>query len=159
MNTPGVSPRPATLEDIGKILKIENLSFPEPWSEANFVSEIKKPYSKFLVLTDDETDEVILGYMIYWLQGEGTSLLTLGIHPEWRGFGFAKMLLTLMINDTVKQELPKITLEVRASNLGAIKLYEQMGFKKIHMRPQFYQDGENAWVMELKTSEIQAMLQ
>lgn len=154
-----VSPRPATPEDLPQILKIEALSFPQPWSESNFVAEMNKPYSNFIVLTDDETDSVVVGYIVYWAQGEGASLLTLAVDPKWRGFGFGQKLLHLMLNDIVKQEIPKITLEVRKSNEGAIRMYEKVGFKTLHVRPGFYQDGEDALIMELKTSNAPAFLQ
>jgi ribosomal protein S18 acetylase RimI-like enzyme len=59
----------------------------------------------------------------------------------------------------VREEIPRTVLEVRASNGGAIRLYEKAGFKKTHERKGFYSDGETAWVMELKTSDITTLLQ
>jgi ribosomal-protein-alanine N-acetyltransferase len=154
-----VSIRPVTLDDLTQILKIENLSYPSPWTPLQFQTELTTAHSKFLVLTDDETDEFIVGYVIYWVQVEGVSLLNVTIHPEWRGLGSAQRLMRAMINETVRDEIPKIVLEVRPSNSGAIKLYTRLGFKKTHERKNFYHNGETAIVMELKTSELSAMIQ
>ena len=100
-----------------------------------------------------------MGYIIYWVQAEGVSLHNVTVHPDWRGFGNAEKLLRAMINETVRDEIPKIMLEVRASNKAAIRLYERIGFKKAHERKLFYQDGETAWVMQLKTSEWSGVIQ
>ena len=151
--------RPATSDDFPQILKIENLSYPEPWTPVQFEAELALPYSRFLVLTDDETDEFVLGYIVYWVQVEGVSLLNVSVHPEWRGLGNAERLMRAMINEAVRNEIPKVILEVRPSNTGAIQLYESLGFKRTHERKSFYKDGESAWVMELKTSDLSGIVQ
>jgi ribosomal-protein-alanine N-acetyltransferase len=154
-----VSLRPASLDDLAQISKIESVSYPIPWTREQFEQELNTKQARFLVLTDDETDEFVVGYIIYWVQAEGVSLLNVAVHPEWRGLGNAQKLMRAMVNETVKDEISKITLEVRASNLGAIRLYQNSGFKKTHERKSFYANGETAFVMELKTSELSAMIQ
>jgi hypothetical protein len=59
-NLKAISVRPATSEDLPAILEIERESHPEPWSEIHFQKEMDTPYSRVLVLTDDETDSVVL---------------------------------------------------------------------------------------------------
>jgi ribosomal-protein-alanine N-acetyltransferase len=149
-----VSARQATLEDLEQMAAIESECYPEPWSEQAFAQEMSKKYARVMVLTDDETDTIVVGYIVYWIQAEGVSLHNIAIHPKWRGFGFARELMRLMINETVREEIPKITLEVRASNKAAIALYASLGFNKTHERPSFYRNGETAIVMEIKTSEV-----
>jgi len=151
--------RPATEEDMDAILAIENASYPKPWGRAQFEHEWSLPYSRFLALTDDETDSLVIGYLVYHLQAEAVSLLNLSVSPEFRGLGFGRMILSAMIREAVREEIPRTLLEVRASNGGAIRLYEKAGFKKTHERKGFYSDGETAWVMELKTSDITTPLQ
>lgn len=160
MNTSkSMSLRPATQEDLAAILTIEKECYPEPWTEAHFRQEFEIPYSRVLVLTDDETDSIVLGYLVYWLQAEGTSLLNVAVGPKWRGLGLSRTLLSAMINETVREEIPRIILEVRASNQHAIAVYEHIGFKRTHERKEFYSNGESAIVMELKTSDIPPLLQ
>jgi len=149
-----VSLRPAVAEDFEQMAAIEKESYPDPWSLDHFVAESKKPYSRMLVLTDDETDTFVVGYIIYWVQVEGVSLLNVTVHSKWRGLGFAQKLMHTMINETVRDEISRIVLEVREGNTGAIRLYEKLGFKKTHERKNFYQNGETAIVMEVKTSEL-----
>ena len=154
-----MSLRPATPDDLPLVLEIERESYPEPWNEVHFTKELQTPYSRFLVLTDDETDSVVLGYIVYWLQAEGASLLNVAVAQKWRGLGLARLLLSSMINETVREEIPRIVLEVRESNQKAIAVYGHLGFEKTHERKNFYSDGETAWVMELKTSDITSPIQ
>lgn len=153
------SPRLASSEDLEQILTIEKQCYPEPWSADHFVVEIERTISRVLVLTDDETDSIVIGYIVYWLQTEGASLLNVSIDPKWRGLGFAQRLMQIMIKEVVREEIPRLILEVRKSNQSAISLYQKIGFKTTHTREKFYKDGEAALVMELKTSDIQTLIQ
>ncbi len=154
-----VSLRPATPDDVAQMLQIEKMSYPEPWNSTQFLEEMNKSYSRVLVLTDDETDEFVAGYIVYWVQVEGVSLHNVAVDVKWRGLGFAKKMLHAMINEAVRDEIPKVILEVRVSNTGAIHLYQQLGFIKTHERQKFYKDGEAALVMELKTSDLSTTIQ
>jgi ribosomal-protein-alanine N-acetyltransferase len=148
------SVRPACSDDLEQMLVIEQSSYPEPWSYDHFISELQKPYARVLVLTDDETDSIVLGYIVYWLQAEGASLLNICVNPKWRNLGFSKLLMRTLINEVVREEIPTIHLEVRESNAAAIALYQSLNFKQTHTREHFYRDGENALVMEIKTSDL-----
>jgi ribosomal-protein-alanine N-acetyltransferase len=154
-----ISIRPASVDDFEQMVELEKDTGSDPWSFDHFVSESQKPYSRMLVLTDDETDSFVVGYIIYWIQVEGVSLLNIHVNSKWRGLGLAQRLMHAMINETVRDEIPRIVLEVREGNDGAIRLYEKLGFKKTHERPKFYSSGETAIVMEIKTSDLNGTVQ
>lgn len=156
---PSLSPRPACPDDLDQVEAIEAQSTPNPWSREGFEKELSTPWARFLVLTDDETDSKVFGYINYWLQVEGVSLLNIAIAPEWRGLGLSRRLMALLINEAVREEIPRIVLEVRESNLPAIRLYESCGFKTTHERRDFYSNGESALVMEIRTEGIETPIQ
>ena len=156
---PRVSARPAVEDDLKQILRIEAQCYPEPWKIAHFEEEFKKPFTRAIVLTDDETDSIVIGYIVYWLQAEGVSLLNIAVDPHWRGFCFGMKLMQTMIKEAVKEDIPRIILEVRKSNQAAIDLYTRIGFKVCHERKNFYSNGETALVMEIKTSEASGTIQ
>ena len=156
---PSVSPRPVVDEDLKQILSIEIQSYPEPWKLGHFEEELKKAYTRAFVLTDDETDSIVIGYIVYWMQAEGVSLLNIAVDPKWRGFGFGMKLMHVMIKEAVKEDISRIILEVRESNKSAIELYSTIGFKVTHSRKNFYSNGETALVMEIKTSEASGTIQ
>ncbi|OFZ78631.1 MAG: ribosomal-protein-alanine N-acetyltransferase, partial [Bdellovibrionales bacterium RIFOXYD1_FULL_44_7] len=120
-----------------------------------FKAELEKPYSRFLVLTDDETDKQILGYIVFWLLFDECQVLTLAVDPESRGRGYAKLLIRQAIKEAVKKDVRKITLEVRKSNLPAINLYQQFGFVVSRVLKSFYSNGEDAYLMTLDLEQNQ----
>jgi ribosomal-protein-alanine N-acetyltransferase len=66
----------------------------------------------------------------------------LGIHPDYQGQGLGKTLLYSLLKLAHQRQLEWATLEVRASNLVAISLYQKLGFKEAGRRPGYYQDPE-----------------
>jgi [ribosomal protein S18]-alanine N-acetyltransferase len=141
--------RPATLEDVPKIFQIETQVHPSPWTEVHFQEELTKPYSHFLVFTDDETDLLISGYLIFWTLFDEAQILNLAVAIDYRGLGLAKSLVRKAITLAQNKNLKKITLEVRKSNSPAIHLYQNMGFSIVHIRKNFYQNGEDAYQMAI----------
>src|SRR4051812_29813640 len=86
----GYSLRPATSDDVQKIVEIERRVHIAPWSVENFNSEFSKPYSQFLVCTDDETDTEVTGYVISWHLFNECQILNLAVDLPFRGVGLAK---------------------------------------------------------------------
>jgi ribosomal protein S18 acetylase RimI-like enzyme len=92
-----------------------------------------------------EIDHSWCGWYLATKQGEDFELLFIYSAPHARGRGIGKQLLSDLIKKVRKNSAgAKIFLEVRSSNLIAIKLYEQMGFVKITTRSRYYSDGEDA---------------
>jgi ribosomal-protein-alanine N-acetyltransferase len=156
---PPVSLRPAVTDDLKQMLEIEVQSYPEPWKKTHFLDEMQKRHARILVLTDDDTDSIIIGYIIYWIQAEGVSLVNVAVDPKWRGFGFGMKLMQAMVKEAVHEDISRIVLEVRESNASAIALYHTIGFKVTHTRKGFYSNGETALVMEIKTSDAPRVVQ
>lgn len=121
----------------------------EPWTESHFKAEFEKPYSETLILTDDETDEEVFGYVCFWLlEGEG-EILNIGVDLDRRGMGWGEKLARSAIKLMAKADVKKIRLNVRKSNEAAIQLYHKLGFSIGHIRKDFYQDREDAYEMLL----------
>lgn len=141
--------RPATSDDLGRIVEIEKRVQRAPWTREHFEKELEKPYSRALVMTDDETDEKILGYIVYWLLLEDCQILTLAVDLPYRGLGLARQMVRFAAGEAMKAKFPKMQLEVRKSNLPAIQLYQSAGFSITQIRKSFYSDGEDAYQMSL----------
>lgn len=73
-------------------------------------------------------------------------ILTLGVLPEYRRLGIATLLLTECEKE-IGYHAP-IKLSVRASNLPAIRLYQQHGYCQVDVWKNYYRDGEDGWVFE-----------
>jgi ribosomal-protein-alanine N-acetyltransferase len=77
---------------------------------------------------------------------EGFSwIATIGVAPENRRRGIGRSLLRACEE---KLKTPRVRLSVRASNDGAIRLYEQEAYRRIEVWQSYYNDGEAAIVME-----------
>lgn len=143
----GFSIRPATSDDFEQILTIERAAYPFPWTQQAFLEELQKPFSKFLVLTDDATDSVVSGYVVFWMLFDEVHLLNVAVAQEWKGLGIGKLLVRQAMNEAIHKEFKRIFLEVRKSNQAAIGLYQKLGFFIDHVKKNFYENGEDAYFM------------
>lgn len=141
------SPRPAAREDIPKVAEIEARSIPSPWSQHAFAAELEKRHAHFWVVTDNETDEEVLAYVVFSFPAEQAHIQTIAVHPAHRRQGLAQFLLRKLISFVMQHHGESIILEVRKSNTAAIQLYQNLGFVVIHAMKSFYPDGEDAYSM------------
>jgi len=141
--------RPAVVEDLNQILAIEREAYKSAWTYEGFLSEIEKPYAQFLVLTDDESDSVILGYVIFWVIDHQGRILNIAVNPKFRKKGFGDKILRFVTNQSLSEGAESIELEVRVSNEPAIQLYQKLGYFVEYLRKRFYSDGEDAYLMRL----------
>lgn len=149
MPVQGFSIRPVTEDELPKVFEVELRSHLAPWNLESLRAELTKPFSRFLVMTDDETDEQIAGYIVFWLMMEEAQILNLVVDLDFRGRGFAKEMLRCVVNQAVKSGAKRITLDVRKSNAGAIQLYQAAKFSITQVRKGFYGNGEDAYMMSL----------
>ena len=98
-----LSVRPATVEDLSSLVRIENQVHVSPWSDESFQSELEKPYSHTLVLSDDDTDSVLAGYVVYWLMFDDCEILNVAVDLPYRGLGFAEKLIRTVVAAVMKQ--------------------------------------------------------
>ncbi|MEN9819393.1 MAG: ribosomal protein S18-alanine N-acetyltransferase [Bacillota bacterium] len=138
--------RPATMQDLATILKIENLSFASPWTEAHFQYELKEnPYAFMFVA---EAEGHVVGYIDFWITFQQAQINNIAVIPALRHQGIGRVILMDAIQRIAKAGCETITLEVRVSNHIAQKLYAKHGFKALLKKPHYYADGEDALLME-----------
>ena len=143
-----ISYRPASSDDISAILEIENKTNQMPWTEAQFISSMEVGH--FSVVLHEKNN--IQGFAIYSPIVPESHLLNIAIDPAHQGKGLGDKLLQPVIFQTKTMGVQVISLEVRVSNLPAIKLYEKRGFLKDAIRPNYYSGPpkEDALLMSLK---------
>ena len=129
--------------DLPRVLGIERRAFPTPWSLAMFVLELSKPSGICLAAVQPPA---LVGYLICARYDEAYHLMNIAVDPDRRRQGIARTLLEAMLERGGHDA--NYTLEVRVSNLGAIALYEQYGFRNVGTRRRYYADnGEDAIIM------------
>ena len=127
------------------VVLIENESFKAPFKKENFEYELKEnPFSKFYGVTEDNK---LVGYIIFWITFNTSTLCKIAVQKSKRNRGFAGFLMKNMEKMLLENEVESMTLEVRKSNESAINLYKKFGFKEITIKPKYYDDGEDAIYM------------
>lgn len=140
--------RKMVVNDLEEVCKIEQESFSMPWTKEAISDSLKNENNVYLVA---EYAGRIAGYCGMWnIAGEG-QINNVAVDKAYRGKGIASKMMKVFIEEGRKKNLIEFTLEVRESNLAAIRLYEKAGFQKEGMRKDFYDSPkENAVIMWLR---------
>lgn len=126
---------PMAEDDIPHLARLESVCFSSPWSEDGLREELQNPNAVFLVAKRGET---IVGYLgFYHVLDEG-SIANVAVFPESRRSGVASALLQAVIDYAYGHGIARMTLEVRPSNMAALRLYESFGFTEVGRRRRFY---------------------
>ena len=134
------------LRDLDEIERIEQASYPTPWSRSMFATELAKPSSLSLGAIDESGE--LVGYLVLSRYVDAWHVMNLAVTEPYRRRGVARTLLDRLFDVTAADERRGYTLEVRVSNEGAIKLYEAMGFVSRGVRRGYYTDNrEDALIM------------
>jgi ribosomal-protein-alanine N-acetyltransferase len=143
--------RDATARDLPRIIEIERLAFPAPWTLASFQRELTLPFSRImLAITGEGADPSIAGFLCRWLIADECHILNIAVHPDSRRLGIGSILMTEAINEAKATGTNVVTLEVRRSNLAARQLYRKFEFEERRLRRHYYGPGEDAIIMELR---------
>lgn len=164
--------RPAVRTDLERIVQIEHESFPTPWPYDLLVDHLRQ--EGFLVA---EVGGYLVGYIIVGMKipsffsrlerrtmqlftGEEHEepqighIMNIAIDPKYRKLGLAKALLRAGIAYLKQFQSEEIELEVRIDNAAAIALYERFGFTIKDQISNYYSDGDDAYLMNVKTSAL-----
>ncbi len=139
--------RKAVTYDARGLAEIEKRCFSVPWSEASLYETVSEKTSSFFVADDNGE---LAGYIgAYFVLDEGY-ITNIAVLPEYRRRGIAEKLIRSLIAEAEAREASFLTLEVRAGNAPAIKLYEKLGFGRVGVRRGFYTEPcEDAQLMTL----------
>jgi [ribosomal protein S18]-alanine N-acetyltransferase len=137
---------PMRFEDVPAVHEIERMSFRTPWPAYAFEQELRgNRLARYVVA---RAGDRVVGFAGIWLMVDEAHVTTFGVHPDWRRQGIGRHLLLNLAELSVAIGARRMTLEVRASNLGAQALYRSFGFEIAGRRHRYYSDdGEDALVM------------
>lgn len=131
--------------DLAAIEEIEQRAYPTPWSRSMFASELAKPTSICLGAFEGLD---LIGYVINSRYVDAWHVMNVAVDPDHQRRGVASQLLERLFELTRDDERRGYTLEVRVSNEGAVRLYEQLGFEARGIRRGYYTDNrEDALIM------------
>ena len=139
---------PMTAAHLPEVAALEKVCFPaDPWSEELFRTALEHP--RIILLVAEGEDGGVLGYAVLSAVLDEGNLDNIAVAPHCRRQGVADALLSAL-TDAGRTNLSVLLLEVRASNLPAIALYEKHGFVPVGRRKNYYDaPREDAILMTL----------
>jgi ribosomal-protein-alanine N-acetyltransferase len=135
---PEVHIRPMMEIDLAEVAAIELKSYAFPWSENIFRDCLRVGYTcRSLDLAGQ-----VIGYGVMSLGAGEAHILNVCVQDEFRCVGFGRRLLEHLLERAAASGVAEAFLEVRPSNLSAIRLYQHLGFEQIGIRRGYYQAPE-----------------
>ena len=134
----------AAARHLPQVERLEQRCFSVPWTEAQLRAQL--PDDRHVFLVAERGDEV-LGYVgLMHVLDEGY-ISNVAVSPDCRRQGIGAALIAELTRRAGRLELSFLTLEARASNAPAIRLYEKMGFRQVGRRKRYYQRPEEDAVL------------
>ena len=119
----------------------------KPWSYDTFADCTTAPYFGVLAIKDDQ----VVGYALVLEVVDEATLMDIAVDKRHRQEGIGRTLVDYVKQHAQQNKMSSMWLEVRASNVGAINLYENAGFEHIEVRKGYYQTAkgkEDAKIMK-----------
>ncbi|RJP53489.1 MAG: ribosomal-protein-alanine N-acetyltransferase [Anaerolineaceae bacterium] len=140
--------RKMTLDDLEQVVAIDQVSFSLPWPPRSFQFELTDNEASRCWVAD--LDGRIIAVLVGWFIVDEFHIATIATHPEFRGQGIGRRLLLHVLGSAKEEGAIRAFLEVRESNLIALKMYRDLGFVEDGRRVKYYKDnGEDAILMSL----------
>lgn len=136
----------ADIDDLDSICYLDSEYEHEQYSIDSIRASLSDDKVITFIALEDKTP---IGYVSYMYCCENADLIKIVVAKNYRGRGIGRLLMQESIIELQKMAISKIILEVRKTNKSAKVLYEKIGFKKIHERQKYYDDGEDADIYRL----------
>ena len=158
---------PLTISDMDDIMALEATCFALPWPRSAYRHELtQNANSYFLAIrpADGMPADLphLLAYGGFWKLYEEAHICTIASHPGHRGRGLGEWLLLHLLDLAQSVGAEVATLEVRAGNATAQRMYRRTGFTRAGLRRRYYSNnGEDALIMTtpaMTLPEMQVLL-
>ena len=125
------------------------------WQFDSFKEEIGKDgHFGFVAVCGGELLGFVCAMRTFGESGEDFNILNIAVKEGQEGKGFGAKLMDAVKAVAIRENISKLWLEVRESNIRAIKFYEFLGFKTDYIRKHYYSNGENAIIMSSQTKTL-----
>ena len=135
-----------TLDDFYQIKDVLISDFDDFWNVNTLEQELTNENSNYLVA---KIENQIVGFAGIKSVLDEADIMNIVTKKDKRNLGIGSALLEKLLNVAKEKEIKKITLEVNESNISAIHLYKNFGFKEISIRENYYNKTDNALIMQL----------
>ena len=123
--------------DLEGVLEVEQESFTNPWTREMYAWELQNR-SVCHIYVVRTPEHPVAGFCAFWLVFDEIHINNVALRPALRGRGLGTALIRRVFDEAARLGAKRATLEVRASNLGARRLYERLGFYLSGTRRNYY---------------------
>lgn len=142
--------RIAKSSDLDDIYELDMQTFAMPWSKEALSYDILENDNAFVIVAEYEGE--FAGYADIWTVLDEADFNSIAVRVDFRRKGIGDAIMLAMTEMLSANGVATINLEVRVSNMPAIKLYKKYGFNECGVRPGYYLDnGEDALIMKRET--------
>ena len=132
-----------------------------PWSRDLFASELKQKNSRCVAAVSARS--VVAGFACLMWSGADAHVTNIAVDVHFRRDKVATRLMLALFEASESFGADDLTLEVRATNRAAQRLYHQFGFVPEGIRPKYYRElNEDAvimWTHNVRTPEFRERIQ
>lgn len=140
--------RVMTQDDIPAVSELDRQIFPDMQMPTNFENELKNCLAHYLVACEFDLPESknscmgsIIGYAGLWIMISEAHIVNIAVNCNYRRRGLGELLLIALIELALDMNCNMMTLEARASNITAQRLYQKYGFTFRGIRKGYYNDN------------------
>ncbi len=133
--------------DLNSCIDLDQLTLNGIWNKEQWKIELSDPKRICIGLIKNEK---LIGFSCGWIVLDEIHITIFAIHPCYQGKGLGRFLFSSFLNIIKYKKIQTVRLEVKGSNVTAIKFYQRLGFKKVAHRANLYQDGSDGLIYELK---------
>ena len=143
MHEPRADPIPFWIDPLGGepdldgVLAVEAESFTNPWTRDMYAWELQNRAVCHIYVART-ADCAVAGFCAFWLVFDEIHVNNVAIRPQYRGRGMGTAVMHHVLAEARRLGAKRATLEVRASNEPARRLYERLGFYVAAVRPNYY---------------------
>jgi ribosomal-protein-alanine N-acetyltransferase len=124
-------------DDLNGVLHVESESFTNPWTREMYTWELQNR-SVCHIYVVRTADCPVAGFCAFWLVFDEIHINNVAVLPPFRGLGIGTALMRHVLEEGRKLGAKRATLEVRASNAIALRVYERLGFYVAATRRNYY---------------------
>ena len=140
---------PMQPSDMPAVMSLEAISHSHPWTQGNFLDSLTAGHWAYCIRPEMTAKTelapnlpALWGYCILYPAVDELHLLNITIDPVLRRNGIGSRVMQAIEGIAIQQKMSRIILEVRPSNIPAVKLYERMGYAIIGVRTDYYPADE-----------------
>jgi len=152
---------PLRRRHLRRVLRIEEESYPKPWSHRTFVDELAGMRNGSRHYLAAYVGDELVGYAGMLFSGDDAHVTNIAVDRRWQGRGVATEMMLELCDVARGRGCAAMTLEVRHTNSAAQGLYRKFGFAPAGVRRRYYENTDDAiimWCEDVQSDEFAARL-